>query len=90
MQGFWKWGVRNPAVLGVALAIGAGMAGVWDLAFGFSLACGFGFVAKIADAFYRSHLRRARRRAMMIELEAAKQRLVQRPTPQSRPRGKVA
>jgi hypothetical protein len=90
MQRFWKWGVRNPAVLGIALSIGAGMAGIFDLALGLSLACGFGFVAKMADAFYRGYLRRARRQAVVIELEAARQRLVQRPAARERSGRKAA
>ncbi|MFN0145130.1 MAG: hypothetical protein ACKVT1_01355 [Dehalococcoidia bacterium] len=74
MQTFWKWPVRNLALALVAVAIATGASGVAEWALALSAACLLAFLAKGADSCYRAAARRAQRKAIVVELTAARSR----------------
>ncbi|MBI2767137.1 MAG: hypothetical protein HYX53_14660 [Chloroflexi bacterium] len=64
MTGFWKWGVRGPMMLGLALSIAAGFAGVLDWSPALAAALPFAFIAEGAGwAAARAARRSAEREA---------------------------
>ena len=87
---FWKWGIRNLALIGTAFSLVFGFAGAADWSIALAAATVWALVAKAADSLYQVNRGRARRKAIIIELAEARRRSVSRSTFESRMRGNRA
>lgn len=87
---FWKWGVRNIALVFTAFSLVLGYAGAADWSIALVSAMIWALIAKAADSLYQVNRGRARRKAIVIELSEARRRSVSRSTFEGRMRGNRA
>lgn len=72
MQTFWKWPVRNLALVIGAASLAAGYFAVASWALALAVTCVLALLAKAADSCYQAAARRAQRKAIVSELAQAR------------------
>jgi hypothetical protein len=87
MQTFWKWWVRNLALVALVASLAAGSYEAVDWSIALSSACTLALIAKAADTLYRSARKRTERAAVAMELDEARKRLVHSSAVSARMRG---